>query len=306
MLKRCLTLIIVVFFGSTQKINACDVCGGGGVSPSLGYIPKLNKHFIGTRYARGYYHSQHTVLDPSDTPLESDESFHYAELRARYVLNARFQFFVFIPYQSIIKEDAHARTVNSGLGDMSFQASYKPGWFNPESTTRQTLLLNAGFKAPTGDYNVLDNSYEIWIPNLQLGTGSWDFNTGINYILQHKSWGVINETFVSINTPNPDKYRFGNRYKSQIKAFYASENFKKNHTFLAHAGYAYEHLDTDQISGFSRSLSGGYVHAISLGAEMFFLDWNLNAQIAQPVSYSLSDGYVTPKTQFQVIVNYLF
>lgn len=299
-------LIVILFFCSAYTAKSCDVCGGGGVSPSLGYMPKLNKHFVGARYATGFYKSQHTVIDPTDQPLESEESFHYAELRARYVMNNGFQFFIFIPYQTIIKEDPNARTVNAGIGDISIQSSFKPAWFNPEKTAKHTLLFNGGIKIPTGNYNVLDNSYEIWIPNLQLGTGSWDFHTGINYIFQYESMGLINETFVNLNTTNPNQYRFGNRYKSQIKAFYAYEAFKKETTWITHLGYSYEHLDPDKIKGFDRKLSGGFVSHVTLGTELFFSHFNLSAQIAQPISYFLSDGFVTPKTQFQIIASYLF
>ena len=66
-----------------------------------------------------------------------------------------------------------------GIGDIQLG-----GTFAAFTTSRHSLVLRAGIKAPTGDYKIRDTFGSIERPDLQPGSGSWDMTGAAQY--QHR------------------------------------------------------------------------------------------------------------------------
>lgn len=304
MIKKLLLFLFVSCV--IQSAFSCDVCGSASGAQTLGMLPAFQKHFVGIKYGHGTFKSSHPVINAGDLPSSSTEKYHVSEIRARVVVKKRWQFYAFVPISFLQKQDEGITTRNSGLGDISLLSNYV--LVNQSDSVKKykhTFLLGGGVKLPTGKNNLIDNKYGIWIPNMQLGTGSIDFILNANHILTYRNSGLVSEVFAKFNTSNADKYRFGNRYFGSVKYFYSIEA-SESMLILPSAGISMDFLDKDKRFGFENTLSGGYAFGANLGFDIFWKQWQFGAMIGHPFSYKLSDGYVSPKTTFQLTTTYLF
>jgi hypothetical protein len=292
-------------FVHTTDTIACDVCGTSVIAQSMGLLPGFQKYFAGIRYSHGKFISKHPGLEKGEIVGESNEQYDFAELRGRAVLAEKYQLMVFVPFGNISKNDSGVITQNSGLGDISLLGNYLFINHN-KNGKKHTLLGGMGVKLPTGSSNQTDNKYNIWIPNLQLGTGSWDMMLNLNYIyVDAKNQGVLFESFARLNSSNSQNYRFGNRYAANLRYFYKF-NLNEQISIVPSIGSGIEYMAKDYRFGLMNSLSGGYTVPIQAGLDLFLSDWNLSFTYLNPILHSLSDGYVFPRNSFQIQLHYLF
>jgi hypothetical protein len=94
-----------------------------------------------------------------------------------------------------------------GIGDLQVG-----GAISAFVTSRHSLVLRLGVKAPTGDYKLRDSFGSVDRPDLQPGSGSWDVVGAGQYQrrIGESEWSFFSGAWGRINGTNDIHYRFGN------------------------------------------------------------------------------------------------
>ncbi len=256
----------------------------------MGILPQFNSHMAGLRYQYRSFVTNHPAsLLENHGPERSEEYFHTAELWGRAQLSKRWQVFFFAPYH-VFRQSGFGTNV-SGIGDLQLAASYI--LLNTADSVRplkQTLLIGGGIKAPTGRYQQLQDNERL-NPNLQAGTGSWDFQLNASYTLRYGKVGFNSEATLRLNTANANAYRFGNRINAAAKVFYWQQGRRLG--WLPYAGCTVElaGVDTDG-AGERLSLTGGQLWLGEAGVDLYYHRFSIGAAIQVPVFQDLAGGLV--------------
>ncbi|MBI1306583.1 MAG: hypothetical protein GC181_08215 [Bacteroidetes bacterium] len=270
---------------------ACEVCGCAASSSGLGLIPFQKAQIIGISYLNKSYLTTH----PGETLTEKDR-LQSVDLWGRVNLSERWMLRFDLP---LVRKTQNQSVVN-GLGDAEILAYYKFINWESEKKPFQILgLAGAGLKMPTGKSN--QNFENIWIPNMQAGTGSWDglFTTLIT--LKWMRWGVFSETSYKASGTRKDDYRYGNTFSSNALLF---REFKwKNRVFIPQLGWTTQNARRDFTEASKQVwniYSGGKQTAFVVGAGLYSKKLSLRSSIGLPLNYHLSRGYIKPKPTFQI------
>jgi hypothetical protein len=102
---------------------------------------------------------------------------------------------------------------NKGFGDVQIGAAV-----SAFTTPRHSLVVRLAVKAPTGDYKVKDAFGSIDRPDVQAGTGSWDFIGAMQYQrrIGESEWSGFAGGWGSVNGTNDLNYRFGNQVSASL------------------------------------------------------------------------------------------
>lgn len=300
--------VTISMLGAASGAFACNTCGCAATNQSVGILPELAGHFIGLQYQYRWYESQH---DKSEAPQPAGHEYYQTvQLWGRYALGKRVQLFGFLPYQYNSKTESGARNVLSGIGDATVLANYQI--LRPKTTCdtwAQYLQAGGGVKMPTGKYNnaILGGGDEL-APNMQAGSGSWDFLANANYTLQHGKGGLNVEAAYALTLPNHQDYKYGNRLSGSMQAFYSLE--KKKLRILPAAGFRYEQAAQDYDNYTVRSLAdytGGYMLYATVGAQAYYnKHWAITATGYLPAAQYYGDGLVKSRGKVDGGVIYLF
>jgi len=298
-------LALLVWFNHFP-LNGCDVCGSSGFSSSLGFLPTLSKHFAGVTWSHGRFQSQHPSVIPGEIIGTSHESYHKTDIRGLWAWRNQWHLMASIPMANLLKNDSGTLTRNTGLSDISCSVQHLILDHNAKGK-RHVLMAGAGIKIPTGKSQLLDNTYQIWIPNMQLGTGSYDFLFNVNAIYTDaQNKGYVTEVLAKINTPNRLQYRFGHVWNTSLKGFKKFYFHRNRNSIIPSLGLKNEWLGKDRRPmGITNTLSGGYQLQLQTGVDVFVSKYNISLHYFHPLSYRLSDGFVKPLPSFSVSVTYL-
>ena len=100
---------------------------------------------------------------------------------------------------------------SSGVGDVSFMAMINV-LGNPK-TKGHRLVVNAGLTAPTGAIDAKSGGKQLEY-NMQLGSGTWDFQPGLTYLGESESWSWGAQVLGTVRTGmNDHDYRLGDKYR---------------------------------------------------------------------------------------------
>ena len=296
---------LILLLGSAHSIRACEVCGCTSGINALGILPQFNNHFIGLRYSYRQFHTIHPPsIIPGQTGQVSDEYFHSLELWGRFYPTKRLQVFTFVPFlfyrqQSVSEGNVEVNTI----GDVSVMANYiiiKA----PDSTQRKarhSLQAGLGVKMPTGRYD-LKNGTELLNPNLQPGTGSWDFTANVSYTVRWNAFGLNNEALYRLNTTNGAGYKFGDKITLASRAFYWKK--WKKWSLMPSTGVQYEYTFANMDHNSRVSYTGGNLLAVHAGLDVYWDRFSVGVSTQVPCWQNVSDGYVQnmPRANAQFIV----
>ncbi|MGY6560910.1 MAG: hypothetical protein ACXITV_02270 [Luteibaculaceae bacterium] len=278
-------------------VSACDVCGAGSFQNKSGLLNTFGGNFIGLRHSYRSFNSTHPQLFPNVPPIVSEEFFNSTELLFRYMPHKKVQLIGSLPYNNQIKFENGVREQVSAIGDISLAFNYNLFEKKGEKFN-QMLFAGAMAKAPTGYYEHFSNQHGIIIPNMQPGTGSWDFGFTTQYIISTKKWGVNNEATLVLNGHNTLDYDFGNKLAFSSGVFRNLAH--KEHNFFIHAGLRYDFMQQDLLirsENILNEFSGGYFLDASLSAEWYFKNWAFTLNYLLPVSNDFALDLVVPVTR---------
>lgn len=297
-------LILLSLLALHFKANACDVCGCSASNISGGFNGLQSGHLIGLSYSSIQYQSQHPILFESETPLVSTEVFQSLTLNGRFQIHKNIQLSGSLPYHFLARTENKTTELSQGLGDAQLLGHYVVS-SKDSAKVKFRFLIGGGIKAPTGNSSIISDDYQIVIPNMQPGTGSWDRIVSALAFIQHNRFGISSTGIYQANTANKLDYKYGNKWFAQGELTYSLK--LGNWKFRPQIGASYLHarVDYDDVKiGSTNEYSGGYFLNGSTSIFAFYGNWNLyvNAQI--PVSQSFALNSVQAFSRFQFGLNH--
>lgn len=314
-MKYFFTAFLAVLFYT--RAEACDICGCSAQVSSLGLLPGVNSHFVGLRYHYRSFKSEHPV---SFSPEQNDWSHDYfstAELWGRIVLHKRLELFVFVPFNHY-RVDHYAEgnyshtSMNTGIGDVSMMLNavlIRTADRNPMADVQHQWQIGGGLKAPTGNYGEIDSELGIVLPNMQAGSGSWDFSAMTNYRMQWNNWGVNINASYRYNTPNSLRYQFGQSVLGTVDFLNVIAVGNDRFQLIPQLGARFELFDLDYSNQSKRErneYSGGHFLYASGGFDGYLGDFGLQLRLDLPVSQRFATGSVQNQWRFSAGLIYLF
>lgn len=289
--KKIIISLFLLFL--TISSRACDICGCGVGSYYIGILPEFNKRFIGLRYQ---HKSLRTHLGPRGerTPITADETYQSAELWGGWNIGTKFRVLAFVPYNFNERVSQTGNGTKNGLGDVAVMAYYNvlqhTGMLG-ERLLVQSLWVGAGVKAPTGKYEPSERLAIQESPNnFQLGTASTDFTLNAAYDVRYNDLGINANVNYKMNTGNKYEYRYGNKFTSNVLAYYKFR-VRKVVTVAPNVGVLYETAQND-VEGkkYQVAVSGGYSLSAVAGVEVAMKGLSFGANYQNVRSQDLAGG----------------
>ncbi len=288
--------------------RACDVCGCSASSNSLGILPKATFNFIGIQYLYNGFSSDHPSLFENRPNEQAKDYYNTLQVWGRYNVGSRLQLFAFLPYRYNQQRGDTGTVTMSGIGDISFLANVilikddpaRSGW-------QSQLLAGGGLKLPTGSYTGITQRDKEGLPNMQPGTGSWDFILNTNYTLRRRNNGLNLDASYTITLPNSESYKYGNRLGAGLLAFHSFTH--RDVTLTPQAGIRYEYSLHDYDNYERRWLnkqSGGYLCFAAAGMQAYYKRLGLRVVWQLPLSQDYATGYVTATNKIDAGLFLLF
>lgn len=293
---------IILFFVGALPAKACDVCGCAPSSGGLGLLPGFQKHFVGLRYQ---YQSFYSRPHENDGKYQkSREQFHTIFFNGRWVVSPRFQFIALLPYKMQIRTTPALRISNYGIGDLILMVqAVLVNTASQEKKFRHLIQAGAGVKLPTGRFNQMQDGL-VLNPNMQCGTGSWDFPIYLNHTVRWKAWGLYSDAQYTLNGTNAFQNRSGNRFQLASRFFYWKEG--SGRSWMPQVGLQYEHTAYDLISGKLEEHTGGQSLQMLLGVDYYTSHLTYGLHLKQPLYQNLAQGFSKSSAQIALQCIYLF
>jgi len=304
MKKIFITILLLQLFVLSKACDVCG-CGVGNFNPYL--FPHLAKNFINFNYQHRYYH---THFLENGEEMNNREHYNTFSLAGQYSPYKNLQLMAVIPFQSNKQSGPEGDKSLDGLGDIVFLANYKlvdviSG--KEKNMLRQTLLVGAGIKLATGDYQ-FDESNESHVgnSNFQAGTGSTDYLANTYYSLRYGMIGFSTGFTYKMNTENKSGYRFGNSLLNVTQVKYVREF--KNFSLIPSIGMMFEKMEEDTQGGvkIDGNRTGGYNTQVLLGADFNTPKWALGVNYAASVKQNLAAGQIDAKPGVSAHISYSF
>ena len=300
--------IIIAILALVITVNsfACPICGCGGGNLYMGLMPDFKSKFFGFRYNYSDYHTQLA----SDITQHSNNYYNSIELWGGYNINRKLRVMAFVPYYINKQIDDDGITNTNGLGDISVMAQYNI-WqsitpLNNNKAIKQQLWIGGGLKIPTGTFKVdlADSSTTLSDINAQLGTGSTDFILNGQYNLQYGRFGVNVSANYKMNTENNDKYQYGNKFSSNLLAFY---HLGSGHLAISpNAGLGYEHTGSNKLQGEKVQFTGSHLVTAIAGVELSYKAIGFGVNVQLPANQDFAEGQTQLKMKAMAHLSYSF
>ncbi len=301
-MKKIYILFVLALFSTLGF--ACPICGCGGTNTYMGLFPHFQNAFMGVRYN---YSHLHTTLF-SDASQYSTNYYNTMEVWGGANIGSKFQVMGFIPYYLNKQIDDDGTSARSGLGDVTLIGQYKI--FSNTSLTakrkvvQQQLWLGAGVKLPTGLSHLDFSNTDITVAdvNAELGTGSTDFLLNSMYNVTIKNFGINASANFKINTSNNGGYKYGNKFSSNLIAFY-QVNLKKK-ILVPNAGLGYENVGSNFLkTSIVRYTASNVTNAITgMELNMRKVSVGVNAQV--PIAQNFAEGQTRLRLKGMVHVTF--
>lgn len=281
---------------------ACDMCGCSAGGSYFGILPLYQKHFIGLRWQQRAFETHHSIT----SPLISKEQFQTVDLWGRFYPSRKWQIFAFLPYNYFQKTEDGLTQSFKGLGDASVIAQY--ALINTGDSVfhklRHTLMIGGGLKMPLGKNDFKTTDGALANPNLQMGSGSWDFVASANYTIRYQKHGLFTDITTRFNTENTEGYRFGNRFSSTIKYFYWFDLAEG--VLMPSIGAYGEYAQKDTENGKRQNVNAGLASFGSVGLDFYYKKWAISTLYQIPIHQNLGDGLVKAQNRLSVNLSMLF
>ncbi|WP_435260763.1 transporter [Tenacibaculum sp. nBUS_03] len=291
-------------------LEDCDACGCSNNGGSLGLGGVIDTNFIGVRYLHQKYQSKDGIFNNSP---KINEFFNTVQVWSRIpVIKGYLEAQIFVPFHFHSREYINKTTKIKGLGDLSLLVNYTVlnkmnGIYNEKkdatSTSNHLLKVGGGIKLPTGNYDeTVNNSIN---PSFQLGTGSVDVITNVQYVYKYNNWGVTNYLNYYLKTANKKDYQFGNQFNFNSTFFYMLKDARKNN-FVPSVGVSGEFYGSNKVFNLPIKNTKGYALFTSFGAEYNMKKLTIGALAMYPIKQKLAQGTIKVKYRSSIYLNYNF
>ncbi len=245
---------------------------------------------MGVRYNYSQFHTS-LYNDPSQF---SANYYNSVELWGGINITRKLQVLGFVPYYSNKQVDDDGISTPHGLGDITIIGQYqlfsKTSLNGKKKVVQQGLWIGGGFKLATGTFNLDLNNPDISVAdiNAELGTGSTDFLLNGMYNIRVESFGVNASAGYKINTVNSQHYKYGNKFSSNIIAYYRLGAKKLG--ISPNAGAAYENIAGNLLSSKKVRYTGNTITNAIFGVEFTLRKIGLGINTQLPVAQRFAEG----------------
>ena len=287
--------------------NACDVCGSGSSGYSFGSGVFFSKNLLGLQWKKELYRSTHPTLFNDEIPLVSNEQFNVVQLYSKIFIAPKWAFSCNIPYVINQRSEFDQLSTNHGLGDISLGMSKIQEFGNDTSKIWSfTQEYGCFIKSPTGKSAEIDGVLNIVIPNMQLGTGAFDFSPYVRTVAKSQKFTLVHDITYTYRLANKQEYKYGNALVTGIVGLYETKRFQSNDLKLfPKAGLQFRHFSKDKDLSLDEQndYTGGYFLLANAGVEFVYNNFLIGAEYSLPVSYQYAGGSVEPFNQFNLSFN---
>lgn len=306
---RILVLLTLVL-GLAHAAHACEVCGCSARDQRLGVLPDYRRNVVALSYSHRSFSSSHPALFTWEQPVVSDERFGNLDLSVRSFIGRRWMLAASLPYADYRQHEAETVRRSSGVGDLSIGAMHLTTVGDSTSSKRLGQWVNGlAVKLPTGRFDARFGDEDLFIPNLQPGTGSVDVVLTSNLMKRFNRWAVQAQVSMRANGRNAEGYRFGHRAMGAVRVMrYIAPN--ENGGVLlpgVELGFAAAqrdllNVDTDEVN----AVSGGQGAQLMAGADYFRQRWGVGAYAGIPLWQNWGGGYLEQRAFASVQLSFLF
>lgn len=191
-----------------------------------------------------------------------------------------------IKYTGLAPNVYHDSLVQTtGLQDLRLGLSVVHTWFAGDF--KQTLNAGILMRVPIANFNANEPNGRLIHPELQAGTGAFDFMPRATYQIIYSDLGLEVSALYRMATTNRNAYRFGKSSNLQADVFYAipvTEVIK----VVPRLGYYYEQEDQHRLDGEAVAGTGGRAGFANLQLDLMYRSWALTTQFQQPVQNKLN------------------
>lgn len=289
----CIMLLLATVYTS----KACDVCGASSSSQGFGLLPQMTRHFAGLQYQSRSFNSTQEALSETAPATYSKELYQTIQAWGRYSVREDLQLFAFVPYQINQRTSANTTTENRGIGDISVLASYVAVNSADSSSIKHRLQIGGGVKAPTGKHVGVTELEKQGLPNMQPGTGSWDFLLNTNYTARVENVGINIDANYTITTLTSDRYKYGNRLATQLSAFYSYTT--GSIVLMPNVGLRYDYTLHDYENYDKKWLNtgtGGYISYLTAGVQAYYQNVGIQLSYSKPIVQDFANGNVNAQS----------
>ncbi len=220
-------ILIMLFFSFGISAQTCCTAGAP-VSSFYGIQAGVEKTWaVNLAYE---FKSINLLIDQNDRLVNDPRTRSGQSLSAKvdYILNRKWSFSAILPFVQQTRKTVSANESSLGLGDLLFISQYTILNKNDFS-----LKFSAGLKVPTGKRNHRSDSFIFLSPDMQSGSGSFDWIARIHLIKEHfllpfltSTFEVsyrdngINPTFGKTSNFNGRRFGFGDEWVSMVSFNY--------------------------------------------------------------------------------------
>lgn len=276
----------------------CDACGCAVGSVTNGIENLLNTNFIGVRYLHQYYKAKEDVFS---NQLNQKQYFNTIQIWAKIPINKNINLNASVPYH-FHQKNGIKNIYIEGVGDANLMGTYKVIIPKEDSNQKINHFLNAavGIKIPLAKFN------EVYAdtpnPSFQLGTGSWDFQFGVNYQLSIDNLSIQMVTDYNLKGENKNNYKFGNQWNQLIQIQYPIS--KNSSQLIGKIGLQNEiYQENKQFNEFIPKTKGN-LQLAKIALEGGYSKFNYGLEYLLPIHSDLNSGEVEFKNRLGMFINY--
>jgi len=297
--------LVLIGLGAIPTFG-CDLCGCSANGNYLNVVPGGQKTYFGVAHYYRAFTSTHPILFAGETPAVSREYFHTTELSGRVQIHPKVQLFAFIPIHSNTIVEGNNTYTNMGLGDIRLNAVvpvFKSNWASTPKW-RYLVLSGLGLKAPTGNNSFHPEAMNVFLPNLQLGSGSWDGVAYVNVSARKKQWISNLDLSIAYNGTNQKQYQFGRRLSSRISTGFWIPSFFLKGAVVPQLGTQLDHAQEDLHRARVNPFSGGHQWYGFASIQVYSGKWMLGLRYFEVVDQQFAQGLVQNNFKGEVSLTY--
>jgi hypothetical protein len=302
------TTLLIVLLMSTVTGGACDICGCSARDYRLGVLPDFRRNIIGVSYADRTFTSVHPPLFSWEKETQSQELFVTLDFRLRMFVDEHWLFAVHLPWHNYLQRESTHTTLSRGMGDVQLGVGRL---FNLQKNTTpdrlQQLLIFTAIEGPTGASNRKFSPDDLWIPNLQPGSGSWDALVNLNYLKRSNASVYQVQVGGRFNGENATHYRFGHRASGALKIMrFINLGETGKHQLLPGIELMGAVAQADRDREVYSLYSGGHSVAANISVDYFTSTFTVGASVSQPLYQHIAGGQITQGWSSTLSIHYLF
>ncbi|MFT4666452.1 MAG: hypothetical protein ACI9VN_003482 [Patescibacteria group bacterium] len=306
------TVFFVLAFCSPSIIIAQGCCSGGApISGNLD-LGQSSPHQLSVRLTYDYNRLGDVIFKSKivndDTRARITNT---GILRLTYALNQRIAFgglFSYVEQVEKVNSITSSRTSGKGLGDLTFFAQYS---FLKKK--RYSMDYALGIKTPTGATDRKNEDSQLNLnPDLQPGTGAWDWFNIIQFGYRDLFRSKINLSARSSYRFNGKSTRFNNqqyRFGNELQLFLglSRDFFLKTFMISPQLIGNYRNTDPDEINDFETPNTGGHWIYFIPGLKILPKpNWSIGLFAELPVYRNLSGIQLTTSYKLSVNLSHSF